>query len=283
MSATVDTTKLTVTLKRYAQELNLSLRKVVRHQAGLLKADIVDALPPRLLAKSKKQAEKDARHYFRPGATKDGKAWTVFAGAQAGRGQTRWLYAGPTFLAGVATADFQPGMTVDQMRRIMGESQLRGAAWHDLGQFEGIKGKSSNKGLKFRREYKPKRGQQHVMLLRRTVVLPSTYKALVKAVQNNFGRLKASFAVDWELFQIARPLRAWIAQHLPNAKGRTVDMSFNMENPYVELISTASGVSHEKSIKAIRAGVKKRVGAMTADLRNQLNGAYKRAGFANAR
>lgn len=261
MTATVDTTKLTATLRRYASELNLSFQKVVRHQAGLLKVDIVAALPPKNLARSKQQAEKDARKVFFPKPVK------TFTGSQAEGKQMRWLYAAnqpARVLVGVSRADYQPELSADQMRRVQYETRLRGKAWEQIG----TRGKNN--------PFK-------VMRLNRVVVARGRLKQHIKALKDSFGKLKASWAVDWERFNIARTLPGWIRKHVPTAKGRTVDMSKLADTPFVEIISDATGVSKPQALKAIRAAVKKRVGAMTADLRNQLRGAYKRAGFANAR
>lgn len=260
MTAEVDMTKLNAALRRCASELNLSFPKVVRHQAGLFKADVVAALPPKNLARSKKSAERDAKKVFFP------KPQQTFTGDQAHGKGMRWLYAAnqpARVVVGVSDADYRLDLGPDQMRRVQYESELRGKKWEKIG----------TRGKK-----KP----FNVIRLNRVVVQRGNYRKHIKALKDSFGKLKASWAVDWERFNIARALPNWIRKHLQVAKGRTVDMSTNRDNPFVELISNAAGVSKPQAIKAIRAAVKKRVGAMTADLRNQLRGAYKRAGFANA-
>lgn len=266
MSARVDTTRLTATLKRYARELDLSLPKVVRHQAGLFKAEVVNTLPPKNLKKSQAKAVKDTKKVFFTGE----KPLDIFFGSQAQGAGMRWLYAGNKggrFLVGVQPDDFQPGMGVKEMQREQNEllrGHFRGAGWHLIGQ------RGKNNPFK-------------IFRVNRTVVRRGQREQLNRKLMDNFGRLKASFAMDWERFNIAKPLRNWIRKHVPNARGRTLDFSKLPDKPFVEMISTAHGVSKPQALKAINAAVKKRVGAMTADLRNQLKGAYKRAGFANAR
>lgn len=250
-------------MRRYGAELRLTRSQVVWMQTGLLKAELVNGLPPGNLSKSQEQAVKDTKKVFFAGR-EGGKPLDIFFGPKAQGKGMRWLYAGPKYVVGVFPDDFRPSISGTEMQREMNElrrGHFRGAAWHEVG----------------------KRGTQHVYRVNRTVVRRGDLSNLRKQVVNSFGKLKASFAVDWEKFRIARPLRRWIARHVPTAKGRTVDMSKAPDDPYVEIISSARGVSSERALKAIRAAVRKRTGAMLADLRNQLNGAYKRAGFANAR
>lgn len=261
MTATVDMTKFSQTLRRYETELGMSLAKVVRQQAGLFKQEVVNALPPRNVKKSKEQAISDTKRVFFAG--KEGTQLKPFFGPKAEGAEMRWIYAGPKYLVGVFKDDWKPSMGVVEMQREMNayrNGHFRGAGWHQTKQ----------------------RGAQHIYRVNRIVVRRSQLEMLRKQISANFGKLKASFAVDWEKFNIARALPAWIRKHVAAARGRTLDMTSGPK-PFVEMVSNAAGVSKPQAVKAIRTAVKKRVGAMTADIRNQLNGVYKRAGFANAR
>lgn len=261
MTTTVDMTKLAQSLRRYETELGMSLPKVVKYQAGLFKQEVVNSLPPRNRKKSSEQAVKDTKKVFFAG--KEGTQLHPFFGPKAEGNGIRWLYAGDKYLVGAYPDDWKPGMSVVEMQREMSAYRnglFRGAGWHKL----------------------KKRGNQYVYRINRTIIRRGELEKLRKQITANFGKLKASFAVDWEKFQIARALPAWIRKHLPEAKGRTLDMAFG-SRPFVELISNAHGVTKPQAIKAIQAATKKRVAAMAADIRNQLKGVYKRAGFANAK
>jgi len=54
------------------------------------------------------------------------------------------------------------------------------------------------------------------------------------------------------------------------------------ENPFLQIISRATGVEKKSSIRMVRAAIKNRTSAMQADLKLYLAGIKKKAGFKHA-
>lgn len=247
----------------WAKAVGISLPQALVKQGGALKYELMEGGPPRNLARSKKQAAKDAKKTFFP------KPLDTFKGRQAQGDGMIWLYAGQKggrFLVGVKPEDFKPNLTDDQMKAEH-LKPFRGAAWHEIG----------------KRQTKDKGNPFHVMRLNRTVVNRGRFKKFIKKLQDNFGKLKASWAVHMMHFKHHRPIPQWIMKHINSGKARgyTV-MKLAGPKPFIQIISRASGVEHKNSIKNVRRAVKKRAGAMLADIRLYLNGIKKKAGFKHA-
>jgi hypothetical protein len=270
---TIDTSVLQRRVKEWAAAVGVSMQEAVHKQAGLLKWELMAGAPPKSLKASKAKALKDARGQFRPGENSQTKQpWNVFAGKKVGKGTTRWLYAGPSFVAGVDQADFQPQMSASEMHKLMAANRgfLRGAAWHDQG--EKIKGT---------KKYKASRGKQHVMILRRTVVKPSQFKKLQGVLMESFGKLKAAWAVDLDQFPMAesKKIPPWVSKHLRSGVKGTNVIMLNGDKPHIDIINQSPGVSHQRAVDNVRRAVKKRAGAIAADIKLYLNGTKKKAGL----
>lgn len=247
-------------IQTWAKAVGVTLPQALLKQGGALKVELMRGAPPRDLSRSKKQATKDVKKSFFPKPTE------TFKGAKAqGKGMI-WLYAGKNggrFLAGVHPEDFIPNASDEAMRAIHAESkkQFRGAAWHRLGE----RGKDN--------PFK-------VFRINRTVVNRGRLRAFTRLVQNSFGKLKASWVVDLGLFRNNANVPQWIAKHIQSgeAKGATV-MNLNSDKPFVRIISRANGVEHSRSRENVRRAVKRRAGAMLADIRLHLQGIKKKVGF----
>ena len=266
----------------FAKAMDISLSEAIVYQGGLLKAELVNGAPPQNLAKAQKRADRDVKKQFHPMVSSKGGAWDLFKGRQAGRGGMRWLYAGPTYLAGVATQDFQPGLSPEAIQKLVQKTrnEPRKNAWYDQGEVAGETQSRNKKGKLIRRTtYHASRGKQHIMMLRRIVVRAGNYRQAVRAIRERFGLQKAAWAVDWDKFKIARALPGWIRKHLGRAKGITVFGLTNPERPYIQLISRATGVEHERSKANIRRALKKRYAALAIDLRLIVEGVKDKAGF----
>lgn len=244
----------------WAKAAGVSLAEALQKQAGLLKWELMAGAPPRNLARSKKEATKDAKATFFPKPLDD------FKGSKAQGKGIIWLYAAnqpARVLVGVDSQDYQPQATPEQMKKLHAASRknFRGAAWHTVGQ----RGKAN--------PFK-------VLKLNRTVVGRGRLRSFIKDLQNNFGKLKAAWVVDHGRFNIARAIPQWVSKHVTSGKARGATLiQLGGPKPFIKIISRAHGVEHKASVQNVRRTVKKRLGAMLADMRLHLRGVKKKAGF----
>ncbi len=256
----VDTSRWNAFMRRFPDELGQCASDVARFQTGKVMEELYKGASPTSLDKAKKSAERDVRRVFAPGATKDGTPYSLFPVDQRGQGDTVWLYAGKQFLVGVDAADFQPQLQGDQASKLYYESknQSRGNKWQLIGR----------RGL-----------HQQVQKIRRVLIRPSAFKALVKQAQGGFGKLKASWALGKYAAHANFLLPQWISKWIQNggAKGGFINNLTDKRQPSFTIISEAVGCESDKSMRNVDRALKRREFAMAADLRNQINGAYTRA------
>jgi len=268
MSATVDMTLLHQRIPEWAKIVGVTVDDALAYHAGQLKWELMAGAPPKSLAKSQAKAVKDTKKVFFAGK-EGGKALDIFFGPQAQGKGMRWLYAGPKYLVGVQPDDFQPGMGVDQMQREMNEYRrgfFRGAGWHEIG----IRGRGAG----------AETGGQHVHRINRTIVRRGELEKLRKVLKNNFGKLKAAWAVGMEQFPVAasKAIPGWVKKHIPTASGRN-EIHLSGPATYVEIINFSPGVTHDRAMANVRRAVKKRAGAIKKDLQLYLQGIKKAADF----
>src|SRR6478736_5408582 len=82
------------------------IRQFLKNECRGLAMEISDQMGPQSITAGTAKIEKDLRGVFHPMSTRDGKDWDMFKdAAKFEGGDTRWLYAGPTFLVGVKWDD----------------------------------------------------------------------------------------------------------------------------------------------------------------------------------
>lgn len=252
LTTKIDTSNFTARTRLWAKSSGLSFRDGLRKQAGLLIRDLVNSSAPRNLARAKKLAEREVKQVFRAAPPQ------VFVGDKRGHGRMVWLYAHPRALTGVATEDFQTGIGPDEMKEAFYLQKFkRGIAWRESGT----------------------RGKQHVLWLNRIVV--RRMAAFIKKLRDRFGLLKASWAVGWDVLNVAGRLPDWVRKHVRSgeARGVLVNGLANAERPFLNMISTANGVERRASLVAIRLAVRRRQVAMLRDIRYYLDGTKKKSGL----
>jgi len=229
--------------------------KVVKSQAGLLAWEISAQIGPSTKQKGQAKVNRDVAKEFSPGPDR--------AFDQSKRkpkhGETgiTWLYAGPSFLVGVRDADLEPQMETGEMKKKLDAARAanfpRGKAWVGLG----------------------KRGRQHVQLHNRTIVSKDRYFALVKAVSDRIGRLRATFASAAEHLG-KRNIPKWIKDLFPSVRsdGAAIfEFSGSADNFNLAFGSRAPGVMSNPTIqKKIHNAVHTREHKMEAAVNKLLAG-----------
>ncbi len=252
----IDLSVLHQRIVKSAQLNGRSLRDETLNQGGLLQNEIIAKLPPRSLARAKKIGAADVHKVFSPFAANP----NIEVGHR-GNGSFYWFIATPKVLIGASRSDVQPTASVSIM-----------AAQYTRKEAVKRKGKFINFG---------RRGKQMAVVIDRVLVKKSRIAEFKKIVADKFGKMKASFAHSWTLLNRNRPQPAkWIMKHVESGKARgAVIVNLVGDKTSVTLISRATGCEGEAALRGIRAAVKKRSGAIAADIRNQLRGDYKKAGF----
>jgi hypothetical protein len=259
----IDLTRLNVTMNRYVKELGLKSADVTFKTAGLLVRDLVTRSAPSNLARAQQRSVRFSKNVFnqaRPRAF-------AFAAAQRGHGDLRWLSSGPDFLLGTMKESFQPQMSAQEAIKIYAE-------------------KAQPAGKKFGKSYERigRRGKQAVMRLNRIVISRSALLGLQKHLKDNFGKLKASWAVGWAQLQVKGRLPSWVAKHIPKMRGRglgEIRPNLKGDRPTITIISRASGCASQQSLQMIKGALRYRVEAMKRDIKLYAKGVKKIAGFKN--
>lgn len=251
-----DITTLQVRVGDFQRHFGLSKDEAILRQGGLLLRDLVMESPPKTLASSQKKAEDFAKNVFAP-MPRD-----VFTKSQrGGKNGITWLYSGPQFILGVNNEDYQPGKSASDLRAIYKTASRKGS---------------------FGKRYERigKRGGQAAIRVKRMVVGRQNLRALIKQIRDSFGKLKGAWSEGWDFFGVKFPLPGWIRRH--QGKGRGSYLLTKGEKSSLTLINRAHGVESEYSRRAITHALRRRAGAIQADIRNQIRGAYRKAGFRSA-
>lgn len=266
ITAQVDTSVLVQRTRARARVAGLTFPQALKKQAGLLKWDLMKSAPPKNLSENKRLSVLATKKVFFPRPTNQ------FTGRKAKGNGVRWLYAGVKggrFLVGTPEENYQPGLGVDELIKINNATQNNrpDRTWFQVGNRGGKSGK--NKGNPF-----------HVNLIQKTVVGRQNLKRLHKFTQNQFGLLKASWAFGMVNLGVNKSIPGWIKRHLDSgkAKGKVIGR-LHGEKPYIQIISQAKGVEHQKSIEQVRRAVAVRERAILTDMKLYLAGIKKKAGF----
>lgn len=245
----------------YIKELGLGEREVLLAHGRLTMKEISDAEPPKSLARAKDRANKQVSRAFykKPSDT------FLNGSTKQGHGDTAWLYAGgkgdSNFVVGIDRNNLQAKETLKDVLDVL-KTRQRGAAWET---------RTNERGT-------------HVKIVKKPMLTKTMFNKAVKWVQDRFGRLKASWAKSAAENGCGFEVPAFVQRHVHDAKGRgVVQLDQNNAVKSLTFISSADGVQSEASWKAIRGGIHGRAKKMAVDVKNILNGAYKRAGFALAK
>lgn len=241
----------------FARELNLAPPKVVQMQAGLLVRELVDNESPRDLASLERNITRDVKKKVAPMPSEP-----ISAAHRDGKGFV-WLVATPDSLTGVRNENYLPGISVEALRKDFYSKQFPKTKYNRIG----------------------KRGKQAVQEIQRIVTKRSTVNALIKSLKSAGGKLKAAWAVSWDVLQIqGRRPPQWVMRHVGGkAKGSFIDGLGIPGKATFTLINNATGVENPKSIAAINNALKSRAIKMAADLKLYIQGVKKRSGLSKYR
>jgi hypothetical protein len=260
VKAKFDLSRLMQVMARWGAELRLTKEQVLRQQAGLLMQDLVNVTGPKSLEHLGKQIDRDTRKVFAPMPK-------IPLEHQRGRGFV-WLLAGPDFLIGTQPINMHTLDSVDDLERIYRTSNQLTAQ---------IKEKSLTKiGM---------HGKQDVYRWNRLIVARKTLSAFQARQKLKGGAFKAAWALAWDTLRTGSRLASWVRRHIDNrtAKGSYIDMLSAPGKSFFTFINRSPGSTDERNLQKFRAALIHRTEAMLADLKNQMRGAYRRAGFKHAR
>lgn len=254
LKTNVSTASLVQRTQAWSKAAGVTFRQGLKIQGGLLIKDLISLASPKSKAKGEAKIESDVRMVFAPlpsepfGREKRG-----------GKHGMSYLYASPGALMGVKNEDYRPKMEVPAMRGELRRIKHRGKKWINIGG----------------------RGQQVKMRVNRIVVGKGNFRKLIKAVADRVGLQKAAWAVGWRELGVSGSIPPWVSRHLTSgaARGVLVNGLSNPERPYLQIISRASGVEKKSALIKMRGAIKKRMGAMQADMKLYLAGIKKQAGF----
>lgn len=251
----IDIQNLRNRLGELARFTKASHDDIVRQQGGLLMRDLVMDAPPQRLSKSQQKAEEFSRNVFAPMPKEP------FPISKRGTGMMVWLFSGPLFLLGADRRNYMPDIGSSEMRRLYA-----------------IRARQGSFGRRYDRI--GKRDPQPVIKLNRIVVSRGALREFNRSLRNSFGKLKGAWSTGWDFIGVKSRLPNWIRRHQNNGKGSY--LLTRGENPTLTLVNRSNGVESEYSRRAITHALRKRAGAIAADIRNQLRGNYRKAGFKNS-
>lgn len=269
ISLNVNRTRLNTTMARYAHELGLAPKEIVRGQMGIIMRDLAKGANPQNRGDLDKQIHKDISMVYRPLPRK-----TLPNVHVTGRGFV-WLMAGPNFLMGVNQKNYRPDTTLAEMQRefytLKGVNP--GKAWKDVGVRE----------LKHTARAKAKGGdRQHIIDANRVMIKRRVYLQFRTWLKTRVGILGASWAAAWDHLGIkGREPAAFKMKHVRDGthRGNFIDGLGIPGKATFTIITRAAGCEHSNSLRMVGAVLAHRTEAMRADIKNILSGAYNRAGW----
>ncbi len=174
-------------------------------------------------------------------------------------GGTLWLYASPRFLVGVDRSNYALNMDSSAIAKTISANRYRkGRTWEDAG----------------------KRGPQHIMIVGKPVVQRDKLEQGIKAAQNNVGRVKATWIKAAADLGLDAKADAWVMKHKRNASGIGTQEGNPQSSVFALVLTSIVPARIALKVQAMANSVMKgRAAKAAADLRNQLNGVYKKAGW----
>jgi hypothetical protein len=229
-------------MARYVSEFGQGCEKVTLRQAGLMKRELTETMPPSNKDRAEKAIARDAIGVF---ATFP--KYTFPEDKRGGNKGIVWINADPNKgLTGATQEDYYSADSVEAMDRIYRERR-------------GVKAqKYSHLGM---------RGKQNVRIINRVMARKAIWQSWMKRQLSKLGKLKASFAVDWDLYgpKGHRPPK-WVMQHVESgeAKGRSVFQPGN--SPSFTIISNAKGCESIGAKSAAVQAIINRIAKMRSEL-----------------
>jgi hypothetical protein len=267
-----DISRLNQRMAKYARLLQIEPREVVQMQAGILSRELAEGAAPRSKQALEQSIEKDIGRVYAPAP----KRMLPVAHRQ-GRGFV-WLVASPQVLVGVKPNDYHLEDTVGDMTRLFHKTKPRENRYEQLGARRESMG---NAVLRVARG----RDVQKVVRLNRIVVRRPVYSQFATAMKKRAGILGGSWVISWAVLQPkGRKPPAYKFRHVEDgsARGTYINSLGIPGHATFSLVNRATGCEHPKQLEMVRGKIRYRLEAMTADLKNLLRGAYKRAGFKKA-
>jgi hypothetical protein len=252
-----DISRLNERMGKYAQALKLEPRAVVKMQAGILSRELAEGAAPRSKQALDRSIEKDVGKIYAPAP----KQMIPMAHRQ-GKGFV-WLMATPVAVVGVEDYDYHLSDTVEDMTRQFRKAPQLGKRYEDIG----------------------RRGVQKIVRLNRIVVKRPIYNKFLTELKKRAGILGGSWVIAWAVLQPkGRKPPAYKFRHVQDgtARGTYIDGLGIPGKATFTLINRATGCERPRQLEMLRGKLRHRLEAMTKDMKNQLRGAYKRAGFRNA-
>lgn len=254
-------TRLSAGIKSYVTELGWSSKDAIKYRGGQLCKQLVGDSPPSNLGRAQKKAVGYSKNVFTHMRDKsnmpDSKA----------NGSTAWLAVGPNFLLGASRKDLKDQISAEQMQAIYKaktKSNNFGKAYNDFGSRKAKYG-----------------GNQHIIIVNRTVVNKSALKTFRKSITEKFGKMKAAWAVSAIALGAGGSIPAWVSKHIPEMKrkGNLVIPGLLHDNPTIKIIASSTGIEGDLMKKKIKAALISQVEKMKIDVGLYLKGVKKRAGF----
>jgi hypothetical protein len=227
----------------------------LRTEAGLLAADISDAMGPRSKEAADQKADRDVKKFLT-----DRPEYSNLEESQqySSSSDFTWLAAGPQFLLGINDEDNQLGASAEDA-----------IGFYRAGQKYGSRGRA--------RELIGSRGKQKIYRINRTRVSGSALRSVVSQVKDRFGILRASFAATSRELLPNKRFPKWVEKWIASrADGRSIFRDEGLNHPtepYLEFGSTAAGVeSNPYLVEKISGAVEKRKFTLAAKLKKVISG-----------
>lgn len=258
-------------MSRYANELKLAPRTIVKSQMGLLMRELASESSPKNRSSLDISINKDLSTVYRPLPRK------MLPNVHVnGRGFV-WLMAGPNFLMGVKDQNYHPDDSLSDLQRLFHKTKkakiIIGKAYKDIGVRQ----------LKHTRRAKLVGGdRQHLIDANRIMVKRSVYMAFRSWLKTRVGILGASWCAAWDYIGVGgREPQAFKMKHVRDGshRGAFIDGLGALGNASFTIINRASGSESKNSTSMIAKVLRHRTEAMKVDLKNILSGAYNRAGW----
>lgn len=274
ISLNVNRTNFNTTMSRYASELKLAPREIVTGQMGLVMRELAKGANPKNRGDLDKAIHKDISTVYRPLPRQMLPNVHV-----TGKGFV-WLMAGPNFVMGVDQKNYRPDDTVETMKKEFYQSKglNPGNAYKEVG----VRQLKTRWSVKHRAP-----DRQHVIDANRIMVKRSVYMRFRAWLKTRVGIGGASWAVALEdvKFGGSRGVPEFKMKHVRDGttKGTFIDGLGIPGRATFTIINQATGCESGNSLKMVSAVLRHRYEAMKVDIRNILNGAYKRAGWGKAK
>ncbi len=257
VTLSVDSSRLNTVIQNTARLLPTTVEAEIRKHTRLAAGELAKQSSPKNRQKAMAQIAFAGRKNFYPLPLPN----FIGVAKKSTAGGMLWLYASPRFLVGASVKDYNLGMSLDT-RAIAGvisnNRHRKGRTWEDAG----------------------KRGPQHIMIVGKPVVQPDKLEQGIRAVQSNVGKAKATWIKAAADLNLDAKADAWVLKHKNSARGIGTQEGSPQSMVFALVLTSIIPARIAARHQAMANGVMKgRAAKAAADLRNQMNGVYKKAGF----